>query len=410
MSKIKYWMWLSCLTNLRPRAKIQALEHFGNVEELFFATEEELKKIPEIRSGDLKYLCDKSMDQAMRALDICANKDIRIIAWGDSAYPRRLSHIYDPPAVLFVAGKLPIIDDECAIAVVGTRKCTTYGRKMADMMGREIAMGGGLLVSGLAEGVDSAAAGGALYAGGRCVGVLGTAIDEVYPRSNIALYRDVCAHGAIVGEFPPGTQYSRGHYPQRNRLLSGLSVGTVIIEAPEKSGALITAEHAMEQGRDLFAVPGNADSRFCSGSNALLQEGAKLTLCGWDVLGEYQGLYPHKLHKPERAKFSSAAPKAEEKPTRKPENKPEAVKKDIDKESKLEYIDLEEQLSALSEKQLKIVSAMDGDTYADTIIEKTALTAAEVMSELTMVLIMGFVTPTGFDKYRLNIKTKRGKC
>lgn len=408
MSEIKYWMWLACLTNLRPRAKIEALEHFSGVEELFFATEEELNKVPGLRQTDVKYLCDKSMDHAMSALDVCRRKDIRIIAWGDSGYPRRLSHIYDPPAVLFVAGKLPAIDEECAIAVVGTRKCTPYGAKMSRRIGMDIARGGGLVVSGLAEGIDSAAAEGALFAGGSCIGVVGSPIDEVYPRSNIALHRDVCAHGAIISEFPPGTKYNRSHYPQRNRLLSGLSLGTVIIEAPERSGALITAEHAMDQGRDLFAVPGNADADSCAGSNALLRDCAKLTMCGWDILCEYEGLFPHKLHKPdERAKADFVAPRSEKTPL-KTEKPAQSVKKDIDKEKDMEYIDLEDQLSSLTEKQLLIVSAIEGESYADTIIEKTKLTAAEVMGELTMLQIMGYVTPTGFDKYKLNIKTKRG--
>jgi len=403
MSKIKYWMWLACLTNLRPRAKIDALEHFGNnVEELFFAGGKELSAISGIRPGDLRHLENKSMAQAMHALDICEQNDIQIIAWGDSAYPRRLSHIYDPPAVLFVKGRMPMIDEECAIAIAGTRKCTPYGDKMARKLGGDLTNGGALVVSGLAEGIDSSAAYGALSAGGKCVGVLGCAIDEVYPRFNKSLFKDVAANGALISEYPPGTEYNRNRFPQRNRILSGLSVGVVIVEAPERSGSLITADYATEQGRDVFAVPGNADSPHCAGSNALLQDCAKLTQRAWDVLCEYEGLYPHRIRKPEQQR--EARPVQDKIPQVKAEKTVSPAKKDIDKPKDLAYIDLEEKLSGLSPVQRRIIEAMDGDTFADTIISKTSLTAAEVMSELTMLEIMDVIVSLGFDKYRLNLE------
>ncbi len=404
MSQIKYWMWLACLSRLRPKAKLIALDFFSGVEELFFASETELRAVEGLREQEIALLADKSMDRAMSALDVCVREDIRILAWGDSGYPRRLAQIYDPPAVLFVRGRLPAVDELCTVAVAGTRRCTPYGKKMAMRLGSEIAQGGGVVVSGLADGVDSAGAEGALRGGGICIGVTGAPIDQVYPRSNLSLYRDVCAVGAVVGEYPPGTPYARHHFPARNRILSGLSLGVVIIEAPEHSGALITAEYAQEQGRDVFAVPGNADSAACAGSNELLRDGAQLALSGWDVLREYEGLYPHTI----RRKTGKPLDIPGENMPVSPAGKADPAQKDIDNGKDLEYSDLEEQLAALSPRQLKIVSAIDGECYADSIIEKTKLTAAEVMSELTMLQIMGYVAPAGFDKYRLNIKTKRG--
>ncbi|MGI6028802.1 MAG: DNA-processing protein DprA [Candidatus Heteroscillospira sp.] len=400
MGQIKYWMWLACLTRLRPKAKLLALDFFGSVEELFFASAGELRAVEGLRETDFAYLCDKSMDSAMGAMDICAREEIQLIAWGDSAYPRRLSQIYDPPAVLFVKGRMPVEETDCAVCIAGTRGCTPYGYKMAERLGFELGRGGALVVSGLAEGIDSAGALGCLRAGGKCLGVLGTPIDQIYPKSNAALFRDVCMEGALISEYPPGTVYARNHFPARNRILSGLSLGVVIVEAPEKSGALITAEFASEQGRDVFAVPGNADAPACAGSNALLRDCAKLTLDGWDILGEYQGLFPHKIRRPDGNSFSPPPVRSTEKTATPP--------KDIDNKSDLEYIGLKDQLEGLTSKQLKIISAMEGECYADSIIVKTSLSAAEVMSELTMLQIMGFVTPTGFDKYKLNIKTKRG--
>ncbi|MGE4353117.1 MAG: DNA-processing protein DprA [Oscillospiraceae bacterium] len=424
MSVIKYWMWLAGMTRLRPRAKSIALEYFGGIEDLFFAGEEELRRVAGLRASEIRCLSEKGMDAAMRALDVCQRENIQIVALGDSAYPRRLTHIYDPPAVLFVQGKLPAVDEEAAVAAVGTRRASPYGIKMATRLGYEITKGGGLIVSGLAEGIDTAAAVGALRAGGRCVGVLGTAIDTVYPKSNAHLFRDVCAEGAVISEYPPGTAGSRLNFPARNRIISGLSVGVLVVEAPEKSGALITAELASEQGRDVFAVPGNADADNCIGSNALLRDCAKLTMCGWDVLCEYQGLFPQRIHEISRAE--SAIPDEEailiqsEHGIKNSAPRPDAAgnfpglddpvpQKGVDKEKDLEYIDLKDQLKDLNETQLKIISAMgEPDMYADAIIEKTGIPASEVMMELTMLQLRGFVTSVGFNQYRLNIKTKRG--
>ena len=424
MSVMKYWMWLAGMTRLRPKAKTIALEHFGSIEDLYFAVEGELRQVVGLTPADIRSLTDKNMENAMCALDSCQRMDIQIVALGDSAYPRRLTHIYDPPAVLFVRGKLPVIDEEPAIAIVGTRKASPYGLKMATRLAYEITRSGGLIVSGLAEGIDSAAAVGALRAGGRCIGVLGTAIDEIYPKSNVNLFRDVCTEGAVISEYPPGCVGSRMNFPARNRIMSGLSLGVLVVEAPQKSGALITAEYAAEQGRDVFAVPGNADAHNCVGSNALLRDCAKLTLSGWDVLSEYEGLYPHRIH--EISGFESSIPD-EDTLLRQCEHHTKDIramtetgkdflclresiaKKGVDNKKDLEYIDLEAQLENLSSRQLSIVAAMDEPVvYADFIIEKTGISASEVMMELTMLQLKGFVTSVGFNQYKLNIKTKRG--
>ena len=406
---MKYWMWLACLNIMRPKAKCIALEHFGSPKKLFFAGKSELAAVPGLTDNERERFADKSMWRADRALETCVSRDIRIIALGDSAYPHRLANIYDPPVALFVRGKLPDIDGEAAVAIVGTRRASPYGIKMATQMGYEISRGGGLVVTGLAAGIDSAAAVGALRAGGQCVGVLGTAIDEVYPKQNAALYDDVCAAGAIVSEYPPGMPGSARHFPARNRIMSGLSVGVLVVEAPKGSGALITASHANEQGRDVFAVPGNADAPSCAGSNDLLRDSARMVLSGWDLLSEYEGRFPHKLHRPSPDCRRPSDEQRLETQAARAAAPAKTAKKDVDKPDGEAYIDLESQLEKLSERQLAVISAMDaGETFTDTIIERTKLPPSAVMGELTMLQIMGYVSPAGSGRFKLNIRTKRG--
>ncbi len=413
---LKYWMWLSCLTSLRPKAKNLALEHFDSIDELFFADEGNLKQIEGLTPRDVELLSNKNMAYAMKSLEICAENNVEIMAITDSRYPSRLRNMYDPPVVLFIMGNLPDMDDEAAIGVVGTRKATPYGIKMATNLGYEITRGGGLIVSGLAEGIDSAAAVGALRASGRCVGVLGTGINEVYPRFNGRLFEDVKKLGAIISEYPPNSPYSPSNFPMRNRIISGLSVGVLVIEAPMKSGALITAERATEQGRDVFVLPGNVDAPSCAGSNSLLRDFAKPVMSGEDVLCEYEGLFPHRIKSFRQKTMVEVSQYREEidevknkKSSVKTTSNQENSKKEIDNGKDVEYIDIKKLLEDLNERQLEIVTILsNGEKYADEIIEITGISASDVMSELTMLEILGIITSEGFNKYRINIKMKRG--
>ncbi len=408
---LKYWTWLSCLTSLRPKAKNLAYEYFESIEELFFADEDMLKQIEGLTPREISLLADKKLENAIKTLDFCANNDIKILTIKDSLYPSRLKNIYDPPLVLYILGNLPDIDEEVAIGIVGTRKATPYGLKMATNLGYEITRGGGFIISGLAEGIDSAGAMGALRASGKCVGVLGTGINEVYPRFNGRLFEDVRNLGAIISEYPPNAPYQPSNFPVRNRIISGLSVGVLVIEAPAKSGALITAERAMEQGRDVFVVPGNVDAPNSAGSNLLLRDFAKPVMSGNDILCEYEGLYPHRMKaygrktEVEIPQYRDADEQKSSKSGGKKRKKSSENEKDIDNSSEVEYIDLKEQLKDLSEKQLEIVRILsDGEKYADEIIEITGISASDVMSELTMLEILGIITSEGFNKYRINFK------
>ena len=192
----------------------------------------------------------------------------------DADYPVRLRNIFEPPSLLYVKGQLPVIDEEVAVAMVGTRKASPYGVEAAEKIAYGLSRQGAVVISGAAAGVDSASHRGALRAGGKTIAVLGNGLDVVYPAENEWLYRDIAASGALISEYPPGTAAESWHFPVRNRIISGLSLATVVVEAPEKSGALITANTALEQGRDVFAVPGPIDAPMSRGCNRLIADGA----------------------------------------------------------------------------------------------------------------------------------------
>ena len=429
MAALRYWIWLSAMTDLRPKVRNALLDVFGDPETLYFADEAQLLERCQLTPAERARVLQKDLTRADGILEKCTQDGVSIFTLADAAYPQRLKSIFDPPVVLYIRGRLPALDEAAAIAVVGTRKATPYGIKMARRMGFELTKGGGLVVTGLAGGVDSAAAEGALRAGGSCIGVLGCAIDEVYPQWNTALYDDVAAVGALVSEYPPGEGIQKKNFPERNRIMSGLSVGVTVIEAPEGSGALITAAHALEQGREIFAVPGNADQPNCAGSNELIRSGALLASTGWDVLSEFTAQFPQKLEKPDPARLreynreerdavgSAPQPEAQEHPVVRPAA-PEKGRgfaklrvrndrKRIDNTEKREYIDLQQQLSGLTENQLKIVSALDAPSmHVDDIIEKAALPAAAVLSELTLLQIKGFVIQEPGKRFTLNIRRR----
>lgn len=213
----------------------------------------------------------------------------RIVTLVDQDYPSLLREIDDPPLVLYVAGELPI-DTARAIAIVGTRRASRYGNLVAGRFASQLALRGIVIVSGLAAGIDSAAHQGALDVGGKTVAVLGSGLDSLYPKRNRALFERIVAQGTVISEYPLGTKPAKWTFPQRNRIISGLSRGVIVVQAPERSGALITARLALEQGREVFAVPGNITSIVSAGTNRLIKDGAKLVDRVEEVLDEFPDL------------------------------------------------------------------------------------------------------------------------
>ena len=291
MAALKYWVWLATLPGLGTRTRLQLLEHFDSPEDIYYADEGELLLTPDITKAQAALLADKSLERTEQVLADCARDGQFILTMGDSLYPNRLRTIFDPPILLYGKGALPMFDDEVAVTVVGTRSCTPYGVRAASQLGYELSKQGALLVSGMAKGIDGEALKGALRAGGFTAAVLGGGADVIYPAENRRLYQDIAATGVILSEYPPGTVPKADHFPVRNRLLSALSLATVVVEAPEKSGALITAMTALEQGRDVFAVPGPIDAPTSVGCNRLIRDGAGLVTDASDILREYEGRF-----------------------------------------------------------------------------------------------------------------------
>ena len=289
-----HWLWLAHRPGLSDRMKAVLLQHFQDPEDIYFADKEAFSHIEGLSPENLEALQDKELTPAEQIMDACQQENLHILTCRDAAYPGALKNIPDPPLVLYYKGQLPSLDSSPVIGVVGTRKASAYGMTSAKRLGYQIGKCGGIVVSGMAYGIDSMAMSGALTAGAKVVGVLGCGADIVYPLSNRALFQDVERYGCILSEFPPGTPPAKWNFPRRNRIISGLSNGVLVVEAPEKSGALITARLAAEQGRDVFAVPGNIDMPSFVGSNRLLRDGAIMVSSGWDILSEYEALYPDK--------------------------------------------------------------------------------------------------------------------
>ena len=288
---LKYWVWLSELKGLRNQTRLALLRRFGDPESIFYADADELLLTDGVERSQLKLLENHDLAPADRILADCQRLDIRLLTLSDAAYPGRLKNIYDPPALLYCKGRLPLLDDLLCVAVVGTRDCTPYGVACAEKLGFGLASGGAAVVSGLAKGIDAAAIRGALRAGGVTVGVVGNGLDVYYPYESRYLYEDVASPGILLSEYPPGTEPASGHFPVRNRIISGLSLAALVVEAPEKSGALITAATALEQGRDVFAVPGPIDAPASVGCNCLIRDGAGLVSDASDILREYEGRF-----------------------------------------------------------------------------------------------------------------------
>ena len=288
---LKYWVWLSELKGLRNQTRLALLRRFGDPESIFYADADELLLTDDVERSQLKLLENHDLAPADRILADCQRLDIQLLTLSDAAYPGRLKNIYDPPALLYCKGRLPLLDDLLCVAVVGTRDCTPYGVACAEKLGFGLASGGAAVVSGLAKGIDAAAIRGALRAGGVTVGVVGNGLDVYYPHESRYLYEDVASAGILLSEYPPGTEPASGHFPVRNRIISGLSLAALVVEAPEKSGALITAATALEQGRDVFAVPGPIDAPASVGCNCLIRDGAGLVSDASDILREYEGRF-----------------------------------------------------------------------------------------------------------------------
>lgn len=285
MSSRKYWVGFNLVASIGP-AKLRALiDHFGDLETAWHADVGALRQVGMDRRAIDNLVAARGSLDLDQEMDKIERHGLTLLTWDDDAYPSLLHQIYAPPPLLYVRGKL-LPEDEWAVALVGTRRATSYGKQVAHLLGQDLAHGGVTVVSGLARGIDGEAHRAALDAGGRTIAVLGCGLDQVYPPEHRNLAQAIVEQGALISDYPLGVRPEARNFPPRNRIISGLSMGVVVVEAGAKSGALITVEFAVEQGREVFAVPGNILSRSSAGCNRLIQDGAKMVLRVQDILEE----------------------------------------------------------------------------------------------------------------------------
>ena len=398
LSVLKYWLWLSEAQNVSVNSKAKLIARYHDAQSVFYAPDRELQTLAGISAAEASVLEKRDLSRAEEIITACASQDIGMLTMQDAAYPKRLKQVFAPPVVLYVKGKLPVLDDEAAIAVIGTRHATSYGLRMGRNIAYEIAKCGGVVISGLTSGVDAAAAKGALMAGGVCVGVLGTAFDD----ETGALASQVAQSGALITEHAPGTKPLKSFFRDRNRISSGISVGVVVVEAPQRSGTRLFVSEAAEQGKEIFALPGNAADENCAGTNAILKEGAKLVTAGGEVMEEFVTLFPQKITIQSKIELPP-----DEIAVEKPKIDTPVVKKDIDNKKTTGYIDLKEQLSQLNAEQLQIVTAIGGSSlHIDDIIQSTGLSTSKVLAQLTFLEIKGYIHRESGRRIALNTAKK----
>ena len=401
MAGLKYWVWLSEVKGLTNRSKLLLLDYFGTPENVYYADEDEYRLVEGIEPRQIALLAEKSLENADRILGACSRLGLRLLTMQDADYPMRLRNIFEPPCLLYVKGQLPVIDEEVAVAMVGTRKASPYGIEAAEKIAYGLCKQGAVVISGAAAGVDSASHRGALRAGGKTIAVLGNGLDIVYPAENEWLYRDIAASGALISEYPPGTAAEAWHFPVRNRIISGLCLATVVVEAPlERSGALITANTALEQGRDVFAVPGPIDASASRGCNRLIADGAGLVSESWDILREYQAMYPHKIlgervELPHALGYQARTEQAEAKAAETPAEAEALPALDLTGDH------------GLTDDQMKLLRELaQGEKQVDDLIELTQIPARRVLSALTMLELDGYVAQSGGKRFSIQVELK----
>lgn len=289
MSTNEYWIALSGINGLGGVTYKNLISRYSDPQKVFSADYKDLLKIEGIHPNIVKLIKEfDDWEPVKEEVEKLKKIGLNILVLTDPAYPKNLYNIYNPPPYLYITGKITK-DDKRAIAIVGSRIPDVYGKKVTEQIAAELARNGITVVSGLARGIDSIAHRACLKAGGRTLAVLGSGIDAIYPPENKSLYKEISQNGAVLSEFKIGTKPEASNFPRRNRIISGLSLGTLVVQATEKSGSLITAEFALEQNREVFAIPGNIGSKLSKGANKLIKKGAKLVNDVDDILEEIGG-------------------------------------------------------------------------------------------------------------------------
>lgn len=390
MAELEYWLWLTTRKGLGPAGALTVIDHFITPERAYYGEREDYDALP-LPPFARESLLDKSMDGANKILGDCDRLGVRVMTFQDAGYPQRLRQIGVPPVVLYIRGKAFRFDEEPAIGVVGMRRSTQAGRGRAERFGMELAANGALVVSGIAEGIDCCAVRGALKGGGPAVSVLAGGVDVPFPWENRYLFEDVAAAGALISEYPPGTPHKGSHFNPRNRILSGLCVGVLAVECESTGGTMLTVNHALEQGREVYAVPVGLDEQCARGTNRLIRERkAKLAERAEDILEDFAELFPAKLAA--LAPLSRSVAEARLSAPREDKPVPEPPKKAESAPSARELIPREQQKSRFTDDELAILAAAEKTALtADELVEKTQIPAKRVLSALTMLQVQGAV-------------------
>lgn len=360
MSDRKYWLGFSLVPEIGAKRTLLLLNWFGDLATAWSASESQLRQAGLEKSPTAKLLTTRKTLNLELELAKIERAGAHLLTLADQAYPPLLRELADAPAILYVRGTLQL-EDHRSLSIVGTRKATVSGRDAAYNLSKQLAGYGITIVSGLAHGIDSAAHRGAIDGGGRTIAVLGCGIDNVYPRDNQKMAMEIIEHGALISEFPIGTPPEARNFPRRNRVISGLSLGVIVVEAPEKSGALITASVAAEQGREVFAVPGNIFNPSSSGTNRLIQDGAKLVMSVADILDEFNIVR-------ESAQTRTVA----------------------------------EQIAPSNPVEAKVLQHLSADPiHIDELVRQLDLPVATISSTLTILELKGLARATGYMQYCL---------
>ena len=389
---LKYWLWLTTRKGLGPRSAYLAARHFSSPQAAYFADPKAYEAIDGLRNPSA--LLDKDLREPEKILRECYEKGISILTMQDAAYPQRLLAVDDPPLVLYYKGVMPDLNGP-VIGVVGTRNASLYGMTQARRMGYGLSRCGGVVVSGGAKGIDTEALRGALLGGSPVVAVLGCGVDIAYPASNRSLFRDIQNHGCLLSELPPGTQPRGEFFPVRNRIISGVSLGVLVVEAPAKSGALITVQRALDQGRDVFALPANVGQTPGDGNLQLLRDGASLVRDPWEVLQEYGRQYPDAVRERDCGGWDTGPQIREsepEKPVKSLEKPASTAKKPVDKAENRNYIDAKKIMDGLTADAQRVVLQLEaGPVHIDALSEQLQQPAGCVLALLTMLEVKGHI-------------------
>ena len=391
MADVVFDLWLRETGRLSARRILEARRRFGAAEQVYRAVEagEGLAFFTQAERTPLR---DLSLDGPKRLLEQCEKGKIQVYGYEDPRYPQPLREIYDPPAALYVRGNLPDFADSLSLAIVGRRQAGDRGMENARRFAHVLSAHGFIIVSGMAYGIDGAAHRGALAGPSPTVAVFGTAIDKCYPASHNGLLRQILEQGAAVSEYGPGAPGHPGYFPQRNRIIAGLTLGTLVAEAARRSGSLITASIALEQGRDVFAIPGDIDRPEYQGCNELIRAGGA-ALCSdpVQICQEYAGRFPHLAAGLEKEAPTKARRPARQRETTQPPACQEASGAPLSPR----------QLAALTPRETAIAQAIQGRTHIDLICQRTELPAAQALASLTMMQIKGIVKDCGAKYFEI---------